>query len=154
MSVSVVGRDGGAGRPALITGGAGFVGTNLADRLLRNGRRVRIYDSLARPGAEQNLRWLVARHRSRLQVEIADLRNRERLDRAVADIGTVFHLAAQVAVTTSLDDPADDFAVNAAGTLNLLEALRRHGGDPRLVFTSTNKVYGAIGDITLAEGAT
>jgi len=154
MSVSVVARGATAGKPALITGGAGFIGTNLADRLLRDGRRVRIYDSLARPGAEQNLRWLVARHRCRLQVEIADLRNGERLGRAVADIGTVFHLAAQVAVTTSLDDPADDFAVNAAGTLNLLEALRRHGGNQRLVFTSTNKVYGAVDDITLAESAT
>src|SRR5205085_2608117 len=112
--------------------------------------RVRIYDNLARPGSEENLRWLLAQHRSpRLRVTIADLRDASRLGEAVADIGTVFHLAAQVAVTTSLDDPGADFAVNAAGTLELLEALRRHGAAARVIFTSTNKVYGAIDDIEL-----
>ena len=135
--------------PVLITGGAGFIGTNLADRLLRQGRRVRIYDSLARPGAEENLRWLMAQHRSRLQVEVADLRSTAQLRRAVADVGTVFHLAAQVAVTTSLVDPSDDFSVNALGTLTLLEALRGRGREGRVIFTSTNKVYGAINDIEL-----
>src|SRR5205814_3100084 len=73
-------------RPVLITGGAGFVGTNLADRLLCQGRRVRIFDSLARPGSEANLRWLLAHHRSRLQFEIADLRDGARLRSALADI--------------------------------------------------------------------
>ena len=143
-----------ARRPVLITGGAGFIGTNLADRLLSQGRRVRILDNLARPGTERNLRWLVARHRSRLQVEVGDLRSPERLRTAVADVGMVFHLAAQVAVTTSVDDPAGDFAVNAAGTLELLEALRRGKGARRLVMTSTNKVYGAIDDIALTAGET
>lgn len=136
--------------PVLITGGAGFIGTNLADRVLRQGRRVRIYDSLARPGAEANLRWLTEQHRSHLQVEIADLRSETRLRKAVSGVGTVFHLAAQVAVTTSLADPSDDFAVNALGTLALLEAMRRRGGPGRVIFTSTNKVYGAIEDIELA----
>jgi CDP-paratose 2-epimerase len=143
-----------AGGPVLITGGAGFIGTNLADRLLRQGRQVRIFDNLARPGAERNLRWLVARHSSRLRVEVGDVRSPERLRAAVADVGMVFHLAAQVAVTTSLDDPPGDFAVNAAGTLELLEALRRGNGARRLVMTSTNKVYGAIDDIALAAGET
>jgi CDP-paratose 2-epimerase len=143
-----------ARRPVLITGGAGFIGTNLADRLLRQGRRVRVFDNLARPGTERNLRWLLARHRSRLQVDIGDLRSPARLREAVADIGMVFHLAAQVAVTTSLDDPPGDFAVNAAGTLELLEALRRARGTRRLLLTSTNKVYGAIDDIALAAGET
>ena len=140
-----------ARRPVLITGGAGFIGTNLADRLLRRGRRVRILDSLARPGSEANLRWLLSQHRTRLQVEIADLRDAGRLRAAVSDATTVFHLAAQVAVTTSLEDPETDFAVNARGTLELLEALRERGGDTRLVFTSTNKVYGAIDDIALTQ---
>jgi CDP-paratose 2-epimerase len=143
-----------ARRPVLITGGAGFIGTNLAERLLRQGRPVRIFDSLARPGAERNLRWLLARHRSLLQVVIGDLRSPERLREAGAGAGMVFHLAAQVAVTTSLDDPPADFAVNAAGTLELLETLRRGGGAKRLLLTSTNKVYGAIDDIALAEGET
>ena len=138
-------------RPVLITGGAGFIGTNLADRLLCQGRPVVVYDSLARRGAERNLRWLLARHRSRLQIQIADMRSTAQLRDAVADSGMVFHLAAQVAVTTSLGDPAADFAVNAAGTLHLLEALRRRGRAGRLVFTSTNKVYGAIDDIDLVQ---
>ena len=138
-----------ARRPVLITGGAGFIGTNLADRLLRRGRRVRILDSLARPGSEANLRWLLAHHRTRLQVEIADLRDAARVRAALSDVSTVFHLAAQVAVTTSLEDPEEDFAVNARGTLDLLEAMRERGGDARVVFTSTNKVYGAIDDIEL-----
>ncbi|HEX6443285.1 MAG TPA: GDP-mannose 4,6-dehydratase, partial [Stellaceae bacterium] len=102
--------------PVLVTGGAGFIGTNLADRLLRQGRRVRIYDSLARSGAEENLQWLTAQHPSHLQVEVADTRSEDELRLAVSDIGTVFHLAAQVAVTTSLADPAEDFSVNAVGT--------------------------------------
>ncbi len=138
-------------KPVLITGGAGFIGTNLADRMLRRGRPVIIYDSLARPGSEQNLRWLRATHGSRVRVEIADMRATARLRDAVAEAGTVFHFASQVAVTTSLDDPADDFAINAAATLELLEALRRRGGATGLIFTSTNKVYGAIDDIDLVE---
>ena len=93
----------------------------------------------------------MAQHRSYLQVEIADLRSEAQLRQAVSDVGTVFHLAAQVAVTTSLADPADDFSVNALGTLVLLEALRQRHGGGRVIFTSTNKVYGAIDDIELAQ---
>jgi CDP-paratose 2-epimerase len=139
-------------RPVLITGGAGFIGTNLADRLLRQGRPVIVYDSLVRPGSERNLRWLGATHGARLRVRIADMRTTSRLREAVAEAGTVFHLASQVAVTTSLDDPAGDFAINAAATLDLLEMLRRRNSAAGLIFTSTNKVYGAIEDIGLVEG--
>ena len=110
---------------------------------------MRIFDSLARPGSEANLRWLLAQHRARLQVEVADLRDGARLRAALSETGTVFHFAAQVAVTTSLENPEEDFAVNARGTLDLLEALRARGADTRLIFTSTNKVYGAIDDIDL-----
>ena len=152
MTVAIADPGGRAARrPVLITGGAGFIGTNLADRLLRRGRRVRILDSLARPGSEANLRWLLTHHRTRLQVEVADLRDAARLRAALAEVSTVFHLAAQVAVTTSLEHPEEDFAVNARGTLALLEALRERGGDARLIFTSTNKVYGAIDDIELVQ---
>lgn len=138
-------------KPVLITGGAGFIGSNLADRMLRRGRPVIIYDSLARPGSERNLRWLRATHGARARVEIGDVRATSRLRDAVAEAGTVFHLASQVAVTTSLDDPAEDFAINAAATLELLEMLRRRDGAAGLIFTSTNKVYGAIDDIDLVE---
>src|SRR5439155_5589124 len=108
------------GAAALITGGAGFIGINLADCLLSRGRCVHIYDNLARAGTERNLGWLRARHGARLQVVKADIRDAEPLRRAVADVDTVFHFAAQVAVTTSLDRPDEDFAINAAGTLTLL----------------------------------
>ena len=137
------------GAAVLITGGAGFIGTNLADCLLSQGRRVCIYDSLARAGSQRNLSWLHARHGTRLQLVEADIRDAELLRRAVADVDTVFHFAAQVAVTMSLRRPDEDFAVNAAGTLTLLEALRDRGGAAGLVFTSTNKVYGALEDIPL-----
>ncbi len=93
----------------MITGGAGFIGTNLAHRLLRAGRQVRIYDNLSRSGAQQNLRWLRAVHGSRLQFHRGDVRNAADIRTVLADIGTVFHLAAQVAVTTSLADPREDF---------------------------------------------
>ena len=135
--------------PTLITGGAGFVGTNLAHRLLSQGRPVRLYDNLARPGVEQNLRWLRDTHGERLQVVQADVRDAEALQRAVRGVGQVFHLAAQVAVTTSLLDPIEDFEVNARGTLNLLEAMRACPSPPSLVYTSTNKVYGGLPDIPL-----
>jgi CDP-paratose 2-epimerase len=152
MSEHNGGRDRMTGhKPVLITGGAGFIGTNLADRMLRRGRPVIVYDSLARSGSEQYLRWLRSTHGSRVRVEIADMRATARLRDAVAEAGTVFHLASQVAVTTSLEDPAEDFAINAAATLELLETLRHRGGPTGLIFTSTNKVYGAIDDVELVE---
>ena len=152
MSVSLVRPA--SRRPVLITGGAGFIGTNLAHRLLRGERPVRVYDNLSRPGAEHNLRWLRAVHGSRVQVEQGDVQSTAHLRQALADVGTVFHLAAQVAVTTSLADPRDDFAVNAAGTLNLLELIRETGRRIALIFTSTNKVYGALDDVPLVAFGT
>lgn len=139
-------------RTTLVTGGAGFVGTNLAHRLASEGVRVVIYDDLSRSGASRNLRWLTRRHRSRIEVELADVTRRRRLQRVVERVDAVFHLAAQVAVTTSIRDPEADFSVNLGGTLNLLEALRRIDDPPPLVFTSTNKVYGRLGDLALDEG--
>jgi CDP-paratose 2-epimerase len=133
----------------LITGGAGFVGTNLAVRLLRDGRKVLILDSLARPGVEENLRWLRDTFGSRLSVEIGDVRDAALVRSAVARADAVFHFAAQVAVTTSLTDPVEDFEVNARGTLNVLEAIRARTIPPPLVFTSTNKVYGALEDLPM-----
>ncbi|MEJ7928935.1 NAD-dependent epimerase/dehydratase family protein [Ramlibacter sp. AN1015] len=134
----------------LITGGAGFVGSNLAHRLLGSGRRVRILDSLSRPGVEQNLQWLRGTHGDALEVVVADVRDADAVSQAVAGTGQVFHFAAQVAVTTSLTDPREDFGINAAGTLNVLEAVRAQPSPPPLLFTSTNKVYGGLYDVPLA----
>jgi CDP-paratose 2-epimerase len=145
---------GGAGEdgPVLITGGAGFIGTNIAHRYLAAGVPVTIFDNLSRPGVEKNLRWLRAAHGALLRVEIADVRDASALRRAVAPARQVVHLAAQVAVTTSLADPAEDFQVNTQGTLNLLEALRAQDQPPPLLFTSTNKVYGCLAELPLTDG--
>jgi len=133
----------------LITGGAGFIGTNLAARLLGQGERVMIYDNLFRDGAEQNLQWLQKEFGDRLLIQVADVRERHILDQCVAGASQVFHFSAQVAVTSSLTDPAHDFDVNIVGTFNILEAIRKSGNQPPLVFTSTNKVYGDLADLNL-----
>jgi len=137
-------------RPTLITGGAGFVGTNLAHRLLSQGQRVLLFDNLSRAGVERNLRWLQETHGDLLQVEIADVRDSQAVERAVESSSSVFHFAAQVAVTTSLLAPIEDFEVNARGTLNVLEAIRVLDAPIALVFTSTNKVYGGLDDVALS----
>ena len=134
---------------SLITGGAGFVATNVADRLLRMGRRVRLFDNLSRAGVEQNVRWIQARHGDRVEFVRADIRDEAAVRRAVRGVDRVFHFAAQVAVTTSLTEPFLDFEVNARGTLNLLEAIRAADAPPTLLFTSTNKVYGDLDDVRL-----
>ncbi|ACG72353.1 NAD-dependent epimerase/dehydratase [Anaeromyxobacter sp. K] len=135
----------------LVVGGAGFIGANLAHRLLSSGTRVRLLDSLARPGVERNLAWLRATHGDRLEVITGDVRDPGAVARAVEGASAVFHLAAQVAVTTSLVDPVQDFEVNARGTLNVLEAVRRQDPPPFVLFTSTNKVYGALEDVLLED---
>jgi CDP-paratose 2-epimerase len=137
-------------RPILITGGAGFIGCNLADRLAREGHHVLVYDALARPGVEANLAWLKRRHPRRIAAVVADIRDTDALAEAASRAKAVFHFAAQVAVTTSLVDPLADFEVNARGTLLVLEALRRQADPPPFIFASTNKVYGDLADIDLA----
>lgn len=138
----------------LITGGAGFIGTNLAQRLLSEGEAVLVYDNLSRRGSEQNLLWLRDIGGDRLQVEIADVCDMHSLRKAVKNAKQVFHLAAQVAVTSSLLDPVHDFESNLRGTLNLLEALRALETPPPMVFTSTNKVYGPLTELNLKKNGT
>ncbi|MEW5745963.1 MAG: NAD-dependent epimerase/dehydratase family protein [Nitrospirota bacterium] len=138
-------------QPVLIIGGAGFIGTNLAHRLLATEQPVLIYDNLSRPGVERNLRWLREAHGDLVRVEIADICNRAALREALRGARQVFHFGAQVAVTTSLVNPDYDFTVNVCGTMNLLEELRRLESPPPLVFTSTNKVYGGLEDIYLRK---
>lgn len=131
----------------LITGGAGFIGSNLAARLLAElpESRVLVFDNLARRGSEHNVRWLKQLPgANRLEVIQGDVRNAAQVNAAVRDASEIYHLAAQVAVTTSVSDPLQDFETNALGTFHLLEAARRSGRQPLVLFTSTNKVYGAL----------
>ncbi len=137
----------------LITGGAGFIGTNLARRLLSAGEQVLIYDNLSRPGVERNLNWLGNTYGDRVAVEVANICHETALQRSVKQASSIFHFAAQVAVTTSMDDPVLDFDVNVRGTFNLLETMRRQGRRIPLVFTSTNKVYGKLNDLKCGRGA-
>jgi CDP-paratose 2-epimerase len=139
-------------RPVLVTGGAGFIGAHLADHLAGGGTPVIVYDNLSRPQVAANLDWLRQRHGALVQHARDDVRDAAALRAAVRGVAHVFHCAAQVAVTTSLDAPAEDFEINARGTLNLLEAVRAEPTPPSLVYTSTNKVYGALGDVALSEG--
>jgi CDP-paratose 2-epimerase len=137
----------------LITGGAGFIGTNLADHYLSAGRRVTIFDNFARAGTRENVRWLRAQHGdARLRVVEADVRRDYPVLRALVDeADTVLHLAAQVAVTTSVTDPREDFEINALGTFNVLEAVRASSSRPVVVYTSTNKVYGKLDDVGVVD---
>lgn len=142
-------RRSGASRPVLVTGGAGFIGCNLVDRLACEGHDVVVFDALSRPGVERNLAWLAARHPRKVSAVTGDVRDRDGLAEAARGAAAVFHLAAQVAVTTSLVDPLDDHAINVAGTLSVLEAARRSPEPPAVVFASTNKVYGDLADVPL-----
>ncbi len=135
------------GRPILVTGGAGFIGCNIAARLAGEGHDILVYDALSRPGVEGNLAWLKERHPGRITSITADVRDEDELARAARQAKAVFHMAAQVAVTTSLADPREDFEINLRGTLNLLDALRLQGGTTPVIFASTNKVYGDLSDL-------
>lgn len=138
-----------AKQPVLITGGAGFVGTNLAKTLLNQGEDVLIFDNLGRAGVERNLEWLCDQFGSRVQLEIGDIRDRHLVRDAVHRASRIFHFAAQVAVTTSIETPQRDFDINVGGTLNILECMREMSSPPPLLFTSTNKVYGALDNVAL-----
>jgi len=135
----------------LITGGAGFIGCNLAERLLGAGEHVVLLDNLSRPNVQRNAAWLRQRFGARAELRVGDVRDEAVVREAVAGVDNVFHFAAQVAVTTSLEDPLTDFDVNAAGTLRVLEAVRARSNPPSVFFTSTNKVYGALGWLGLSR---
>ncbi len=139
-------------RRILITGGLGFIGSNYAAHCLARGWEVVAYDNFSRRGAEKNAAWLEPQGRGRLTIVGDDVRNLEALCAAMKDADVAAHLAAQVAVTTSVVDPREDFLVNALGGINVLEAARHSGGDPIVLFSSTNKVYGALQSVKVAEG--
>lgn len=143
------------GSTTLITGGAGFIGCNLADALAGNGCHVTIFDNLSRRGSRHNLDWLRARHRTGfLNIINGDVRDFEAVRRAVRPARVIYHLAAQVAVTSSVTDPRSDFEINTLGSLNVLEAVRECPRPPTLIVTSTNKVYGAMPGIRAEEADT
>jgi CDP-paratose 2-epimerase len=136
----------------LVTGGAGFVGSNVVESLLGDRHRVIVLDSLRRPGSERNISWLKGRHpKADIRFVDGDVRDFETVQAAVREADVVYHLAGQVAVTSSVDDPRTDFEINAGGTLNVLEAARLSKRPPTVVFTSTNKVYGALEDVAVLE---
>ncbi len=139
----------------VITGGAGFIGANLAAALLNDGYRVTLYDNLSRPGATHNLAWLTRRFGDeRVVLRRGDIRDAAGTTQALADADTIIHLAGQVAVTTSVANPREDFDINALGTFNVLEAARASGRNPILLYSSTNKVYGGMDDIVVVEDDT
>lgn len=139
----------------LVTGGAGFIGSNLASFLAKNNNQVIILDNLSRKGTEKNLEWLMATYPKLIKFIKADVRKDfEALDEAMVNVDVVFHLAAQVAVTTSVTNPREDFEINALGTLNVLEAARKISKPPILLYTSTNKVYGGMENVKVKESKT
>ena len=135
----------------LVTGGAGFIGSNLVHHLVEGGHDVTILDDLSRHGAETNLAWLQSIHGKRLHFVKEDIRNAAAVQRAAESAQRIYHLAGQVAVTTSVVNPRDDFEINALGTFNVLEAARLAAENPIFVYASTNKVYGGMEGVTVEE---
>ena len=136
----------------LVTGGAGFIGSNYVARLLGRGEQVTVYDNLSRAGGPRNIEWL----RSTFGIDsfhlvIGDLRDAALLTATARQADVIVHLAGQVAVTTSVLHPRQDFADNALGTFNLLEAARLSGRNPVVIYASTNKVYGGMEDVPIVE---
>jgi CDP-paratose 2-epimerase len=139
-------------RNFLVTGGAGFIGSNYAARLVRRGENVIIFDNLSRGGAKLNLQWLGKEFgNDGFKLIVGDVRDADAIKDAARKIDVIVHLAAQVAVTTSVTEPREDFGINALGTFNVLEAARANGASPAFLYTSTNKVYGGMEDLRVAE---
>jgi CDP-paratose 2-epimerase len=139
---------------ALVTGGCGFVGSNVAARLLQEGGRPVLFDNLSREGAADNLRWLQGQ--GECDFWRGDTRDFDQLDRVIRETqpAVIFHLAGQVAMTTSMNDPRRDFETNVAGSFNLLESVRLAKLPATIVYSSSNKVYGGLAGIALQEEPT
>jgi CDP-paratose 2-epimerase len=138
----------------LITGGAGFIGSNLAYQLIGEGHDVTIYDNLSRSGCQSNIEWLQEVYGTdAFQLVIGDVRDFNTIKPVTDGADRVYHLAGQVAVTTSVNDPRHDFEDNALGTFNVLEAARLVGNNPIFIYASTNKVYGNMKDLAVIEDA-
>ena len=129
----------------LITGGCGFLGSNLSQAVMKNGGHLTIFDNLSRLGSEMNLAWL--KKQGNFSFFHGDIRNQNDIDTLIKNTkpDVIFHLAGQVAMTTSLKDPQKDFEINAMGSLYLLESVRKYARDACVIYSSTNKVYGDLG---------
>lgn len=138
----------------LITGGCGFLGSNLAADAIARGDELVVFDNLFRSGSRHNLDWLSGQ--GRFHFQHGDIRNRNDVDAVIRTHkpDAVFHLAGQVAMTTSIANPRMDFEINVAGTLNLLEAVRAHCPQATVIYSSTNKVYGDLEQYAYREEAT
>jgi CDP-paratose 2-epimerase len=142
-------------RRIVVTGGAGFIGSNYVDRLLNRGEHVRIYDNLSRGGAAKNLAWIDETHGvGAYELVVGDVRDAALLTSSLMDADVIVHLASQVAVTTSVQHPREDFEINALGTFNVMEAARLAGHQPVVIYASSNKVYGGMDDTPLVEQPT
>ena len=142
-------------RNYLVTGGAGFIGSNYVHRLVQRGENVTIYDNLSRSGAPRNIAWLEESFgKDAFRLTVGDLRDADLLAESAKAVDVIVHLAGQVAVTTSVTNPRDDFEANALGTFNALEAARVSDRNPIFIYASTNKVYGGMDDVELIEEAT
>lgn len=142
-------------KKVLITGGAGFIGSNTAKFFLEQGAEVTILDSFIRADVENNAQWLKDLPQGgNLEVIRGDIKDKDLVNSSVRQKDIIIHLAAQVAVTTSIEDPVDDFRTNIEGTLNILEAMRVASPDASLVYSSTNKVYGQLEALGITEGET
>ena len=144
-----------ADRTVVITGGVGFIGVNAAEAFIRDGWHVILFDNLSRKGTDLNLRYLRQKYPTQCEFVLGDVRyDPFTLLRAVGRAELVLHLAAQVAVTTSIVRPIEDFEINARGTFNVLEAVRESGNKPLVIYSSTNKVYGSMPDVVCVKEAT
>ena len=142
-------------RHFLVTGGAGFIGSNYVHRLLQRGEQVTVYDNLSRAGAPRNLKWLEETFgKDAFQLVAGDVRDASLLAETAKKADVIVHLAGQVAVTTSVVNPREDFEINALGTFNMLEAARLSGRDPIVFYSSTNKVYRGMDDVEVEETPT
>jgi CDP-paratose 2-epimerase len=143
------------GRNYFVTGGAGFIGSNYVHRLVQRGEKVVIFDNLSRAGASRNIAWLEETlGKDAFRLIVGDLRDDRLLTESAREADVIVHLAGQVAVTTSVTNPRDDFEANALGTFNALEAARLSGRDPIFIYSSTNKVYGGMEEVEIVEEGT
>ncbi len=142
-------------RKFLITGGAGFIGSNYVSRLLQRGEQVTVFDNLSRAGSRLNLEWLRETYGDKsFKLVTGDVRDAKAILDASREANVIVHLAAQVAVTTSVIKPREDFEINGYGTFNVMEAARASKNRPAVLYASTNKVYGGMDDVAIVEQPT